>query len=86
MKKTILILALAVMSISCSTEDTSIQDPILTNCDCGQVIQSTSFNVVNGQGGVNVFSVIKIKNNCTDAIIQTQRNGNIPVGSQICNY
>ena len=85
MKKTILILALAVMSISCSTEDT-IQNPILTNCDCGQVIQSTSFNVVNGQGGVNVFSVIKIKNNCTDAIIQTQRNGNIPVGSQICNY
>jgi len=85
MKQTILILALAVMSISCSTEDT-IEDTSLTNCDCGQVIQSTSFNVVNGQGGVNVFSVIKIKNNCTDAIIQTQRNGNIPVGSQICNY
>ena len=86
MKKVILILALAVMSISCSTGDTPSQDPILTNCDCGQVIQSTSFNLVNGQGGVNVFSVIKIKNNCTDAIIQTQRDGNIPVGSQICNY
>jgi len=86
MKKTILILALAVMAISCSTGDSPLQDSNLTNCDCGQVIQSTSFNVVNGQGGVSVFSVIKIKNNCTDAIIQTQRNGNIPVGSQICNY
>ena len=81
MKKAILILAVAVMSLSCSTEDNTPP-----NCNCGEVTESTSFNVVNGQGGVTVFSVIKIKNNCTDAIIQTQRDGNIPVGSQICNY
>jgi hypothetical protein len=81
MKQTILILALAIMSISCSTGDDAAP-----NCNCGEVTESTSFNVVNGQGGVNVFSVIKIKNNCTGAIVQKQRDGNIPVGSQICNY
>jgi len=81
MKKTILILSLAVMSISCSTEDNPAP-----NCNCGEVTQSTSFNLINGQGGVNVFSVIKIKNNCTGEVIQTQRNGNILVGSQICDY
>jgi flagellar basal body L-ring protein FlgH len=71
------------MSFSCSTDE---QETSNTDCNCGEVIQSTSFNVVNGQGGVNVFSVIKIKNNCTAEVIQTQRNGNIVVGSQICDY
>jgi hypothetical protein len=85
MKKAILILVVAIVSLSCSTDNNnSSENP--TDCNCGVVTESTSFNVVNGQGGVNVFSVIKIKNNCTDAIIQTQRDGNIPVGSQICNY
>lgn len=85
MKKVILILAVAVSSLSCSTEDNApSENP--TNCNCGVVTQSSSFNVVNGQGGVSVFSVIKIKNNCTGEIVQTQRDGNIPVGSQICNY
>jgi hypothetical protein len=84
MKKAILILAVTIVSLSCSTEDnTPSENP--TDCNCGVVTESTSFNVVNGQGGVTVFSVIKIKNNCTGAIIQTQRDGNIPVGSQICN-
>lgn len=80
MKKTILILAMALMSFSCSTEESTTSD-----CNCGEVIQSTSFNLVNGQGGVDVFSVVKIKNNCTDEIVQTQLDGSIPVGSQICN-
>lgn len=84
MKQTILILSMAFMSFSCSTEDTSNESS--TDCNCGKVTESTSFNVVNGQGGVTVFSVIKIKNNCTDVVTQTQRNGNIAVGSQICNY
>ena len=84
MKKTILILSMAFMSFSCSTEDNS--NDTNTDCNCGKVTESTSFNLVNGQGGVNVFSVIKIKNNCTGVIIQTQRDGNIPVGSQICYY
>jgi hypothetical protein len=80
MKKAILILAVAMASLSCSTDSNTPP-----NCDCGVVTQSTSFNVVNGQGGVSVFSVIKIKNNCTGEVIQTQRDGNISVGSQICN-
>ena len=84
MKKVILILAVAMVSLSCSTEDSSSENN--NNCDCGVVTESTSFNVVNGQGGVSVFSVIKVKNNCTGAIVQIQRDGNIPVGSQICNY
>jgi hypothetical protein len=86
MKKTILILALAVMSISCSTGDDNNTNETNTDCNCGKVTESSSFNVVNGQGGVSVFSVIKIKNNCTGSVVQIQRNGNIPVGSQICNY
>ena len=85
MKKTILILAVAFMSLSCSTDSNTPSENTTTDCNCGQVTQSNSFNVVNGQGGVTVFSVIKIKNNCTGEIVQTQRDGNIPVGSQICN-
>lgn len=84
MKKTILILAMAIMSFSCTTDSNTT--PSNTDCSCGQVIQSDNFNVVNGQGGVDVFSVVKIKNNCTQEIRQTQRSGNILVGSQICNY
>jgi hypothetical protein len=82
MKKTIMILAMALMSFSCSTDE---QETSNTDCNCGEVIQSTSFNVVNGQGGVNVFSVVRIQNNCTDEITQTQVDGNVNVGSQICN-
>jgi hypothetical protein len=82
MKKTIMILAMAFMSFSCSTDE---QETSNTDCNCGEVIQSTSFNVVNGQGGVNVFSVVRIQNNCTDEITQTQVDGNVNVGSQICN-
>jgi hypothetical protein len=82
MKKTIMILAMAAMSFSCSTEEQQTNN---SNCDCGEVIQSTSFNVVDGSGGVNVFSVVKIKNYCTEIITQTQLQGNIPLGSEICN-
>ena len=84
MKKSILILAMALVSLSCSTDSNSPSNN--NDCACGEVTQSASFNVVNGQGGVDVFSVVKIKNNCTQEIRQTQRSGNIPVGSQICNY
>lgn len=79
MKKTILILAMALMS-SCSTDETTN-----TDCNCGEVIQSTSFNVVNGQGGVYTFSIIKLKNNCTQEIIDAEVNGVVPVGTQYCN-
>jgi hypothetical protein len=82
MKKIIMILAMALMSFSCSTDE---QETSNTDCNCGEVIQSTSFNVVNGQGGVNVFSVVRIQNNCTDEITQTQVDGNVNIGSQICN-
>ncbi len=85
MKKTIMILSMAIMLLSCTPgDDNSSQNNL--DCSCGEVIQSASFNVVNGQGGVDTFSVVKIKNNCTQEITQTQRNGNIAVGTQICNY
>jgi hypothetical protein len=77
-----MILAMALMSFSCSTDE---QETSNTDCNCGEVIQSTSFNVVNGQGSVNVFSVVRIQNNCTDEITQTQVDGNVNLGSQICN-
>jgi len=86
MKKSILILAVAMSSLSCSTDSNTPTENPPTDCNCGQVIQSSPFNIVNGQGGISVFSVIKIKNNCTGEIVQIQRDGNIPVGVQICNY
>lgn len=82
MKKSIIILAMALMSFSCSTEEATNNN---TDCDCGVVTFSQSFNVINGSGGVNTFSVIKVKNNCTEQITQTQVNGTINVGSQYCN-
>lgn len=75
-----MILAMAFMSFSCSTEDETTN-----NCNCGEVIQSTSFNVVNGQGGVDVFSIVRIQNNCTDEISQMQLDGTVNVGNEICN-
>jgi hypothetical protein len=82
MKKVITILALALISLSCSTDETTTTN---TNCNCGEVIQSSNFNVVNGQGGVSVYSVIKVKNNCTDVITQSQIDYALSVGSQYCN-
>jgi uncharacterized protein YcfL len=73
MKK--LLLLTAILLVSCSK-----QDEVL-NCDCGKVIQSSSFNALGNQ-----FSVFTVRNNCTGIEKQTRRDGIVNVGTQICNY
>ena len=75
MKKILLLLA-AITIVSCSTETTEEGD-----CNCGKVIQSTSFNALG-----NVFSVFTVHNNCTGIDKQIQRNGIVKVGTIICDY
>ena len=82
MKKLIIILAIAFTFVSCSPEQTNTS----SDCDCGQIIQSNSFNLINQQGGITVFSVLKIKDNCTGEIVTIQKDGTYSNNTQICNY
>ena len=77
MKKLLLIL---LVIYGCSTPEQ--QQTTNTDCNCGTVIESQSFNVL----GQNQFSVIKVKNNCTGIIKQIQRNGVVSIGTNLCNY
>jgi len=81
MKKVIIILAIALFA-SCTPEETTTS----TDCNCGQIVQSNSFNIINGTGGITVFSVLKVKDNCTGEIVTIQRNGTYANNTQICNY
>lgn len=75
MKKLLLLLS-AISIISCTEESSNESD-----CNCGKVIQSTSFNALG-----NVFSVFTVHNNCTGIDKQIQRNGIVKVGTIICDY
>jgi hypothetical protein len=75
MKKIILVFVILFI-VSCTTES---EDN--TDCNCGKVIQSTSFNALG-----NVFSVFTVHNNCTGIDKQIQRNGIVNVGTVICDY
>jgi hypothetical protein len=87
MKKVILILAIALFA-SCTPEATPTPTGTNNNIDClcGVVVESSSFNVVNPNGGITQFSALTMKRNCTGVFNQIQRNGVIRVGTQICNY
>ena len=80
MKKIITILAIALISFSCSTDETTSN----TDCNCGEVIQASTFNVT-GPDGVTPYTVFKVKNNCTDVITQQQVYEVVSLGSQYCN-
>ncbi len=82
MKKTILILALAVMSISCSTEDSPASNPDLTDCNCGVAVEVVYFNVLQSQ-----ITKMKMKKNCTGEIKVIQLPGHQgAVGDIKCDY
>ena len=90
MKKTILLLG-AIILVGCSTDSTDSSDNTnvqntSTNCNCGVVVQSMSYNIPNNNGGVLTFSNFTVRNNCTQ-LTKTVSNvsGVIAVGSQWCN-
>lgn len=79
----ILLVTLSISLFSCTSEDSA---PAPLDCKCGVVVQSTSFNVINGTGGVTVLSTIIVRNNCTQ-LTKTVSNisGTVVKGSQWCN-
>jgi hypothetical protein len=81
MKKAVFIIGVLLLA-SCSKPEESV--PV--DCKCGVVVQSTSFNVINGNGGVTVLSTIIVRNNCTQ-LTKTVSNisGTVKNGSQWCN-
>lgn len=59
MKKSVLLLG-AIILASCSTDSANNTDT--TDCDCGVVVQTMSYNIPNNNGGVIVQSTITVRN------------------------
>ena len=82
MKKTILILAMAFMSFSCSTEEDTSPNPDLTDCNCGVAVEVVYFNVLQ-----TPITKMKMKKNCTGEIKVIDLPGHQgAVGDVKCNY
>ena len=83
MKKSVLLLG-AIILASCSTD--SANDTDTTDCDCGVVVQTMSYNIPNNNGGVIVQSTITVRNNCTQLTKTVSGiSGVVANGSQWCN-
>lgn len=79
----ILLVTLSISLFSCTSEESA---PTALDCKCGVVIQSSSFNVINGNGGVTVLSTITVRNNCTQLTKTVSGiRGTVANGSQWCN-
>jgi thioredoxin-related protein len=79
----ILLVALSISLLSCTSDDSATST---LDCKCGVVVQSTSFNVINGNGGVTVLSTIIVRNNCTELTKTVSGiSGTVAKGSQWCN-
>ena len=82
MKK--IILLFSILLVSCSTDSKSNSNS--TNCDCGVIVQTTSYNIPDGNGGVNTFSNFIVRNNCTQLTKSVYNNPGVAVvGNQWCN-
>lgn len=83
MKKVILILAVAIMSLSCSTEENNTPpNPDLTDCNCGVAVEVVFFNVLG-----TPITKMKMKKNCTGEIKVIELPGHQgAVGDIKCNY
>ena len=82
MKKVILILAVAIASLSCSTEENTPPNPDLTVCNCGVAVEVVYFNVIN-----TPITKMKMKKNCTGEIKVIDLPGHQgAVGDIKCNY
>jgi hypothetical protein len=83
MKKSVLLLG-AIFLVGCSTD--SANAPSTTDCNCGVVVQTMSYNIPNNNGGVIVQSTITVRNNCTQLTKTVSGiSGVVSNGSQWCN-
>jgi hypothetical protein len=83
MKKSLLLLG-AIFLVGCSTD--SNDSSSTTDCNCGVVVQSMSYNIPNNNGGVIVQSTITVRNNCTQLTKTVSGiSGVVSNGSQWCN-
>lgn len=79
MKK--LLFILPALFFSCTPND----DNLTADCNCETVVNSVSFNIPDGNGGVNVYSTVALQNDCTHYQHSTSLPGVVPVGTKICN-
>jgi hypothetical protein len=83
MKKSLLLLG-AILIVGCSTDSANTSTE--TNCDCGVVVQSTTYNIPDGNGGVITASNFIVRNNCTQLTKNVYNvSGTIVTGTQWCN-
>ncbi len=79
MKTKLLLIALAfgLMSSTCEPEEMPQEE---VDCNCGIIIEKVFF------GFPNNFTILKVKNNCTNEVQQIELDGNIGnVNEQYCN-
>ena len=87
MKKSVLLLG-AIILVGCSKDSahTPTTPATSTNCNCGVVVQSMSYNIPNNNGGVIVQSTITVRNNCTQLTKTVSGiSGVVATGGQWCN-
>jgi len=86
MKKSLLLLG-AIILVGCSTDSVNVPTPTnSTDCNCGVVVQSVSYNIPDNNGGVLTFSNFIVRNNCTQLTKTVSGiSGVITTGSQWCN-
>lgn len=86
MKKSLLLLG-AIFLVGCSTDSSNPSNPSnTTDCNCGVVIQSMSYNIPDNHGGVIVQSTITVRNNCTSLTKTVSGiSGVVANGSRWCN-
>jgi len=81
---TTVIMSIVMSLFGCTPSDSSIPANT-TNCNCGVVVQSMSFNIPDNNGGVIVQSTIIVRNNCTQLTKTVSGiSGTVATGAQWC--
>jgi hypothetical protein len=85
MKRVFTTMLLGVLLFSCTPSE-STPPANTTDCNCGVVVQSVSYNIPDNNGGVLTFSNFIVRNNCTQLTKNVYNvSGVITTGSQWCN-
>jgi hypothetical protein len=84
MKRVFTTMLLGVLLFSCTPSEPT-PPANTTDCNCGVVVQSMSYNIPDNQGGVIVQSTIIVRNNCTQLTKTVSGiSGIVATGSQWC--
>jgi len=83
---TTVIMSIVMSLFGCTPSDSTPSTPnTSTNCNCGVVVQSMSFNIPDNHGGVIVQSTIIVRNNCTQLTKTVSGiSGTVTTGAQWC--